>query len=163
MKYTQDEKELKELFESIVDEQFPILDNFNFIYVWRDSSKYDGDNALIIASVHKLPNQQRDIFKVDIRVEVDEEAWLETSDVVKYEIAFHELLHISPELIDKKDEDSGIKEDKHGRLMFSLVPHDIVIKRFKTELLKFGLDKDMKKIRLFLNKVYRVKHKGGKK
>ena len=158
MKYTRDDKELKELFEAVIAEHFPILENFRFVYTWRDTPKYDDDNALIIASVHKLPNQQRDIFEVDIRVEVDEENWLEVKEDEKYQIAFHELLHIRPELIDPKDEDSGIKEDKHERAMLNLIPHDIVIKRFKDELLKFGLGVDLKKVRLFLNKVYR-KHK----
>lgn len=116
----------------------------------------DSEGGLIAAEVSKVSNRDRDLYGFDIRVEVDTEYWKKCLKEEKFKLAYHELSHISPVFVTAGDPDSGIKEDKEGRLKYKLLQHDIVIKRFKAELEEFGLSKEEERMRRTLNKIAKM-------
>ena len=153
MKFTHDDSgELKEYFESVIAREFEELKFLNFVYVWCEDERTDDDNRVIVCMVRKIGNRDRDIFGYDIAVEASQEEWDKLTEDDKFRIAFHECLHVHVKTImnDKKIEP---KRDKNGRVSFSIKEHDISLKRFKEELIKFGLSGEEKKVLHFLSKV----------
>lgn len=173
--------ELDKAVRYIIRKFRPDLDALEFICVWRDKEKIV-DGKLVLAEVMKLSNKNRDIFGYDVMLEVDENAWASMSTPEKKKLIFHELQHIQldheggeeikedtpkePEkiemtaqamfekMISQEDYIPGDpKEDKQGRISFSIMPHNINTPRFTQELLHFGLSEEEEALRLFLNHV----------
>lgn len=156
MKFTIDTTDkIKKVFEDVLDEYFKRLKVLKFVYVWRDTEKFD-DGQLIIAEVCKLSNRDRDLWGYDVRVEVDENHWAKVSKEERRRIAYHELLHPKLEYeVDKEsgDETDDVKLDAEDRVCFHMAEHDIVIKRFRKELKRFGLSEAEEEILDFLKRV----------
>jgi len=160
-----DTNDIEKIFTKILKKHFKELTVLNFLYVFRKNPTYD-DGKVIAAEVFKLPVRDRDMWGYDVRVEAYSEYWEQATTKLKYRIAFHELSHIG--LIydneNEEDEESGevsannnpiVKEDKEGRIMFELLPHDLNLLRFEAELKKYGLNEEEDDMRLFLNKVHK--------
>jgi DNA-binding MarR family transcriptional regulator len=61
-----------------------------------------------------------------------------------------------------KAESQGVDELEQvdtldGRLCFYMLPHDLDIRRFRDELMRYGLSEEENEIRKFLNKVFKEK------
>lgn len=156
MQYKTDKTgELDSVFSKVIANDFSVLKDLRFIYVFRNTPKNDEEGGLIEASVHKLSPRDRDVFNYDVCIEVDKDAWSEKDKKERRKLAYHELLHVKIDFINEEapDEEKQPKLDKNDRVVFSLAKHDVVIKRFKKELLKFGLSEGEEKMRKFLNKV----------
>lgn len=156
MKFTVDETgKLKRVFSDVIDEYFPKLKILKFIYVWRDSEKFD-DGQLIAAEVFKLSNRDRDLWGFDVRVEIDEAFWTKQSKEDKKKLVYHELSHIQLDMEVDKDtgeETDEVKTDAEDRISFFIVNHDLVLRRFKRELKKFGLSETEREILEFLQRI----------
>ncbi len=131
-------------------------ENLNFLYAWRSELKLEGPR-IIRGSVSKLPSRDRDLYGLDVRVEICAQSWEQMSNKEKAKLCYHELSHIEieyPEVIDElSEEDKKPKTDNEGRVCFRLEHHNIFIGRFKAELKKFGLSEEEDALRKFLNKV----------
>src|SRR5574343_132163 len=142
MKFTIDETgKIKKVFEEVMEQYFESLKVLQFVYVWRDGDKFD-DGRPIAAEVFKLSNKDRDLWGYDVRVEVADVIWAKYDKEEKRRLAYHELLHI--ELEYEVDKESGeatddINTDSEDRTCFYMNDHDLVIKRFRKEIKKFGL------------------------
>lgn len=152
--------QLNKYFSKLIEDYFPELKALNFLYCWYDKSRYDDENQLIVASVRKIGNRDRDLFGYDVCIEADMEHWDSIAEDDQFKIAYHELLHIKLEYVDVNEEEDTeveqeVKVDKDGRICFYIDSHDIVLKRFKTELKIFGLSADEEKVRRFLNAVHK--------
>lgn len=166
MRYEVDQSnKLSKAVQHVIDKHHDLLNSaeLKFIYVWRLEPKME-DGKLIIASVNKLSNRDRDVFGVDVRLEVDKAAWKLLSKEDKIKVLDHELMHIymerDGELEEGVEENSpedtrDFKYDKDGRVCFYMVPHDLDIRRFKEEMMRYGLSSEENDIRVFLNKVYK--------
>lgn len=158
MKFTIDEAgKIKKVFDKVIDEHYEELRVLKIVYVWRDTDKFD-DGQPIAAEVCKLSNKDRDLWGYDVRIEVAENIWTQLDKDAKYKLAYHELHHIELEYaIDKEsgEETSDIKMDSDERVCFYIKNHDLIIKRFRKELKKFGLSEAEEEILDFLKRVDR--------
>jgi hypothetical protein len=170
---------LEKAVKYTIDKHRPDLDCLNFLCVWRDKEKLS-DGKIVQAEVYKLSNKHRDVFGMDVMLEVEINNWKSLSTEEKKKLIFHELEHVQVEYeLDKDDEDEDeveedktaqqifeelIKDEKHegqpkrdkeGRVVFYIVPHDLEIKRFRSELLKFGLSPEEEAMRQYLNFIYK--------
>ncbi len=164
MQYRIDEtNELEDIFLKSREEnqeKFKGLENLSYIYTWRDKERFDKESGkLIVASVSKITNRDRDLYNHDVRIEVDENVWSTLTTEDKKKVAFHELLHVRIEIC---EESNQIKVDKEGRVCFKLKSHDLSIERFEDELKKYGLSEEEDTIRRYLNKVYKKINKKDK-
>lgn len=156
MKFTIDETgKIKKVFEEVMEQYFEPLKVLQFVYVWRDGDKFD-DGRPIAAEVFKLSNKDRDLWGYDVRVEVADVIWAKYDKEEKRRLAYHELLHI--ELEYEVDKESGeatddIKTDSEDRTCFYMNDHDLVIKRFRKEIKKFGLSGEEEEILDFLKRI----------
>jgi len=157
-------EDIKNVFDPVMEKYFPELLNLKFLYVWRTKEKMD-NGKIVVADVTKLSNKDRDIWGYDVRVEVDNNEWSEYLPKDRKKLAYHELLHIILIYEDDEQEDGevtlkkkALKLDSDDRVCFSMKPHDISIERFRAELEKFGLSKEEREIRRFLNEVYEAKN-----
>jgi len=159
-----DEIELR--FTKVMTKFFPEFEALKFIYVWRMEPKYTEEDQIVVASVTKMSNKDRDLWGYDVKVEVDKEAWSTMTMSDRLKTAFHELLHIKllyeeseeeteTEKARVKDKTKNIKLDKDDRVCFYMEGHDLVLNRFKRELQKFGLSSQEEEMRQFLNKVHK--------
>jgi len=146
---------LEKIFKKVMDDNYPELSLLRWVYTFRDSEKLDEEGLPIIASVRKLVPRDRDIFDFDIMVEMDKEQWDAMGKSKKLKVVFHELNHTEIDWDDEDEQEPAV--DKNDRIKFKLKPHDIVIKRFKEELNKYGLSEDEEEIRIMLNKIYKGK------
>ena len=152
------------------------LECLSFLCVWRDKEKIQ-DGKLVAAEVCKLSNKNRDVFDYDVMLEVDLEHWKSISKEEKKKLIFHELQHVKvayelseeknpkeeqeqktaqeifEELLDEPDIVGEPKRDKQDRVVFSIIPHNLEVSRFKQELLTFGLSPEEEALRQFLNYV----------
>jgi hypothetical protein len=141
--------ELEKIFTKIIEEEFPLLKNARFLYTWRRDEKRDEEGQVILASARKLQNRDRDVFAYDFNIEVWKEYWEKISEIEKEKLAFHELLHCRIKL----DEYGAKTYDTNGRLSIFIEPHDIIIRKFKAEVVKYGLDEGDKNIISFYKSV----------
>lgn len=141
--------ELEKIFSEIIEREFPLLEFARFLYTWRRDEKKDEESQLVLASARKLQNRDRDVFAYDFNIEVWKEYWEGLSEVEKEKLAFHELNHCRIKL----DEYGAKAYDTNGRLNIFLEPHDIIIRKFKAEVLKYGLDGGDKSIIAFYESV----------
>lgn len=157
MKYVVDDTgALEKLFEEIMEKYFPGHKKLNYVYAWRDKEKYK-DGKLILAEVIRCSPRDRDLFGKDVRIVVCETNF-PSKKHARRKLAYHELKHI--ELVFK---DNGkVKKDKEGRIVFKIVPHDLDIRRFEDELIKFGLDEGEEVIRKQLNAISKKHSEKGK-
>jgi len=161
MKFTIDETgKIKKVFEAVLEEYFEKLKILKFVYVWRDSEKFN-DGQLIVAEVFKLSNKDRDLWGYDVRIEVFEDYWTKLDKEEKRRLAYHELTHVELEYdVDKEsgEDTDDVKIDSEDRICFHMVDHDLVIKRFRKELKKFGLSGEEEEILDFLKRIDKKFH-----
>jgi len=161
MKFCQDKtgKLAKLLFSTISkNQEYNILKNLNFLLVWREGKPAkDGDGGNIAAQVRVLPNRLRDLFGFDVEIEVCKDIWDRVDLKWKIRLLWHELRHFYVEV----DEDTNLPvKDKENRIAVSIVPHDLVIRTFKDEIIKFGVDIDEVDTFKFMYKTYSEVKKG---
>lgn len=172
---------------TVINKFRPDLEELAFLCCWCDVPKKDG-NMSVLADVFKLNNRDRDLYGYDLRLTVYTDRWEELDQVEREKLIFHELEHISVSLMsdlddeEEEDEEEEIPEDektaeqvleellkpevregtplrdKDNRIMFSLVDHDIDIRRFKSEMLLYGLSEYENGIRKYLNKIYKERN-----
>jgi len=156
VKFTIDETgKIKKVFERVIEEHYEKLKILKFVYVWRDTEKMD-DGQVVHAEVFKLSNKDRDLWGYDVRVEVDENNWVKLDREHKERLAWHELYHIELEYeVDKesKEETEDVRIDSEDRICFHCKTHDLIIRRFKKELKKFGLSEDEEEVLDFLKRI----------
>lgn len=184
MKFKKDESgKLDKAVTWVIKNKRPDLECLSFLCVWRDKEKLV-DGKLVEAEVSKISNKNRDVFGYDVMLEVDLNNWKSLSVKQKKKLIFHELEHVQVEYMledsekatDEDEEENEIdskamfedmldisrpygepKRDKQDRVVFYIVPHDIELMRFRSELLTFGLSKDEEVLRQFLNYVKKTK------
>lgn len=175
MKFKRDKTgKLEKYVKLCIKKYRPELDCLEFLCVWRNKEKFD-DGLLVYAEVQKLAPKYRDSFGYDVLLCVDMNAWKELSKEERKKVIFHELEHIKLEYeLEKSDntEEKSAQEifenmlediepegdpkiDKDGRYAFRIIPHNLRLNRFKSELLKYGLSEEEEAIRQFLNYVYK--------
>ena len=133
-------KELETMYRKVVgkdNQHFPELQLLRFLFTYRQGKpEWTKDNLIVYAQVRKLPPRERDVYLFDVELRVWKEGWDEMSPKQKRRTIWHELRHIQVDL----DEDFKPHLDSENRIKFYLAPHDIVIKTFKDEIEKFGLN-----------------------
>lgn len=131
--------EIKQMASAVVARypEFRILSCLRFLWVWKlGDPEFDQKEGMPLeAVVRKLPNRERDVYGKDIEVRVHCDTWKSQTYDQRFRLIFHELLHIHVE----QDENRNIKIDDDGRVVFSIVPHDIVIRAFQREIEEFGV------------------------
>lgn len=137
LKFEKDKtNELDDFFESCRIRHFPNLVHAEINYIFRTSQKKDDEGILIIGEAKKLSSKERDIYKYDFEICIYKEAWKKANRKRKKRLAWHELNHLVV-LHSRIDEDEP-RIDKAGRILINIKPHDIIIKTFEEELIKFG-------------------------
>ncbi len=160
-----DTGKLKKYFDKIINRYFKDFILLKFLYVWRDKQIFE-EGKIVVASVSKLSVRDRDLFGFDVRMEVDRSMWSDMPNTERFKTAFHELQHIEIEYyeIDEEEDDNlsladpnsqsrEAKVDKQDRIKFHLLEHDVSLKRFKSELSKFGLSEEEDDLRRLLNSI----------
>ncbi len=140
LKFYQDPtKQLNRVFVSVIRDHFPKLRYVNINYVFRTTPKTDDEGMTVIGETRKLNNRERDLYGYDFEITVHERSWEGFSKRMRERVAWHELNHC----IVKWSKATGKEpaRDKAGRVQISLRRHDIVIKTFYEELVKFGATK----------------------
>lgn len=148
--------DVKRIFDMVVEEypeHFKFLtENAMFQFTTRADPKYDDDGREIAASAQKLSNRERDLYGSDFEICIYEEYWSMLTDEQKKRLIFHELLHC--EVAADEDDDTYPAYDKDDRVVIYCVPHDLIIKTFKEEIIEFGLEGDDLKVAEFLHNQY---------
>ena len=159
---------IEEVYIKCIQNEFKNLNKaLKFIYAFRTDPKFK-EGQVVVASVTKMSPKLRDLFGVDVVVEVCKTCWDKQTKKERYRTAYHELKHV--EVVLKNDNKgitkSNIKLDNEGRVKFKMCPHDFQLKRFADELVKFGLsDNERKMIELMqkTDELHQIKKKKRKK
>jgi hypothetical protein len=147
----------KKLVTSKKSTEFAHLKKVRILFTWRDTARKDDEGRSVAARASKLGPQIRDLIGKDAMIEVFEDIWPRLSPKWRVRLIKHELRHINVVF----DEESGEpKYDKDGRIKIEIVPHDVVIKTFKAEILEYGVSTTDLPAVAFLADVHR-KHKKG--
>lgn len=163
---------LKKYVDICIEKYRNDIKDLNFLCAWRNKEKWE-DGELVLAEVQKLPPKYRDTLGYDVALIVDANAWKNLKKQEKRKLIFHELEHVQLEY-DKTevtsktvqemfeaildDDVQGLpKYDSDDRIKIQIRDHNLVIKKFSKELLKFGLSEKDEAIRQFLNYVYKNK------
>ena len=135
------------------EKRFKPLVYAKILYCFRRPPQYDKDGEMIVAKARRLPPMLRDLFKYDFIIEVASSIWKHVNKRGRYRILWHELRHCQIEL------DDALKPvvDDCGRIKIHLDPHDLVIKTFKEEIIKFGAQGHERAIAKFLRRQARRK------
>ena len=137
LKFEKDETEgLDNLFENCRAKYFPNLIHAKINYIFRTSQKKDDEGMFVLGEAKKLSSKDRDIYGYDFEICIYKEAWNKANRKRKERIAWHELNHLIV-LHSRIDEDEP-RIDKAGRVLINIKPHDVIIKTFEEELIKFG-------------------------
>ena len=137
-------------FKDLAEAQLRIL------YIWRDKPRKDEDGRTVAARVSKLSPRWRDVLKKDVEIEVCETVWRKLDATWRRRLIEHELRHIALER--QPEDESRFVVDKEGRLTIKLVPHDLVIRTFKSEIKAWGFDiGDIDSVRFIAEAHKRVK------
>ncbi len=134
--------EIEVVFNRVIQNNpdFKNHDALNFCYCFRDEKKLNTSGYSIQAQVSKFPVQIRDLFDKDVLVVICQETWNGMLPKDRERLAFHELCHISVK--EGGLGNSEAKLDKHGRVAFDIVEHDIIIQTFDREVCEYGLTPD---------------------
>lgn len=148
---------IAEVYEKVIGKHFHGLKCLHFIYAFREDEKFDPqDGQFIMAETIKFNTKHRDLFGKDVLMEVHQETWENMLPLERERLAFHECLHVhveNEEGVTNMGELFTPKEDKQGRIMFKIQPHDVIIRRFKRELMYYGLAGDEKEVLNVLQEV----------
>ena len=146
---------VKKVAQQIVKDtpEFQTIKQLKFIFTWwvGEEPEKDQEKTYITASVRKLPARERDLYNKDVEFRVNKDLWENANAETRYRIVWHELCHVHVHT----DEDFNIELDQDGRVSFSLLSHDVVIKTFSVELDKFGLPPDLVYPSSLVSKAYR--------
>lgn len=147
----------KKIVTSKKDTSFAHLKKVKILFTWRDTARKDDEGRQVAARASRLSPQIRDLIGKDAMIEVFEDIWPRLSPKWKVRLIKHELRHISVVF----DEETGEpKYDKDGRIKIEIVPHDVVIKTFKAEILEYGISTTDLPSVSFLAEVHRKHRKG---
>jgi hypothetical protein len=134
---------LRQLAKKVINEtpDFLSLKQLKFIFTWYvgEEPEKDSEKTYIAASVRKLPIRERDLYGRDVEFRVNREMWNNANEESHYRLIWHELCHIGIRM----DEEFNIVLDDDGRVSFTMLSHDVVIKTFAKELDQFGLPPDL--------------------
>lgn len=118
--------------------EFHILQSLRFLYTYRmNDPQYDKDGLPIEGFAKKLPKRERDIYEHDCEICVHYDSWADKNKDLKYQLIYRILVSIHVEIEGK--EELEIVQDDDGRIVFSIIPPDIVVRLYSKELEKFGL------------------------
>lgn len=137
VKYIRDKKgRLADLAAQVIKEnkQFKLLKLVNLIFCYRTPCRIDKDQQIVAGQARKMPAQARDLFMVDFLIEMAYDVWKFLGPKAKYRLMWHELNHCVVVL----DESMQPKRDRHGRIKLKIEHHDLVVKTFRDEVIKFG-------------------------
>lgn len=139
MQYWKDNSgKLKRVFEKVMKKHYPDLLKAEFLYTFRNKEKFDDEGKTILAEARRCGKKEQQIYGPDFEINVHADTWGDSSDILRYRIAFHELAHCGLKL----DDDSIPKRDDNDHLVTEMIEHDIYIKSFKSEIELFGLEGD---------------------
>lgn len=126
-------------------EEFQILGCLRFLYTYKlNDPSYDKDGLPIEAITKKLSNRERDVYEKDIEICVHYDSWLDKPKDQKYQLIYRQLLSIHVEIEGK--EELEIVQDDDGRVVFKIVPPDIIVKMYSKELEEFGLPSKYRRV-----------------
>lgn len=147
MRYWVDESgELEKVFNSVIEKDFPLLSHANFLFTFRNNEKTDDEDRPIVAEARKIPNKERDLYGYDFEINVHFDAWREMLKGDRKRVAWHELNHCRV----RETVDGEPEYDDNERLKIYTESHDVVIKTFRAEIARFGMDDDVRAIAKFL-------------
>lgn len=130
MDYEKDDKELKELAESIIAESDALailrdyLHEVRIGYQWSEKKKFK-DGGVVYADCEKVKAKLKEFIEYDFIITFYDSA-RELSENAKRVLMYHELRHV------------GIKEASNGDITFYIVPH--TLQDFKEIVEKYGMD-----------------------
>ena len=134
------------------------LKHLNILFVWKEGKpSTDEDSRPIVACATVLPKKIRDLFGFDVSVEVNEDIWTRLTSDWKYRVCWHELRHFSVEM---DEETHQPIRDKDGRILVHTKSHNIVVKTFKEEIEKFGVEVEEMDLFRYLKSVLKRVKKG---
>ena len=137
VRYIKDSKgNLARLAAKIIKEnkQFKFLKLVNIVYCYRTPPRISKDQMIVTGQARKMPAQARDLFDADFLVEMAYDVWKLLNKKARYRLMWHELNHCIVVL----DDTWQPEKDRHGRIKLKIEHHDLVIKTFKEEVVKFG-------------------------
>ena len=157
------ERIFKIVTEEKYQEEFEFLcENAIFQFTTREKPQYDEEGLEIAATAQRLSNRERDLYGSDFEICVYLEYWETLSDAQKERIMYHELLHCC--VYEDEDDYGNPAFDNDGRIVISMVPHDLVVKTFQAEIEEFGLsESDLKLAEFFYNQYKKHLEKNGAK
>jgi len=136
-------------FKKVMKRFFPELNSAEFIYSFRNNEKTDDEGKVIIAEARKIPSKEKDLYGFDFEINMHADTWASAREEDKYRIAYHELSHCGIEV----DENDEPKRDESGRIVTKMIPHDLYIKSFKSELQLFGISTDIEELAEFMQEM----------
>lgn len=154
---------LKKFADKIIksEKDYLPLKHLEILFVWREGKpKRDPDGGWIAAEASVLSARNRDIFGFDAQIEVSIAIWDTLSPEWRRRLIWHELRHLEVEMEGDGSGKLVPARDKAGRIVISLVPHDISLRTFKAEIDKFGIDTDDLETFRFITSRYRQVRKG---
>lgn len=118
--------------------EFQILQCLRFLYTFKcNDPQYDKDALPVEGFARKLSNRERDIYERDVEICVHQDSWVDKPKEQKYRLIYRLLLSINIEIEGK--EELEIVTDDDGRVIFKIIPPDIVVRMYSKELEEFGL------------------------
>jgi hypothetical protein len=128
---------IEEIAAPMIAKHFTHLKGAKIIYTFRHPPKFDtGDEKFVAGSARSIPNKERDTYGFDFELCVAHEVWKRLSPEQRRRLLFHELCHMEILI----GEDMQPIMDEVGRLGTFIEPHDINIRSFKREIIRYGVD-----------------------
>ena len=122
------------------------------LFCFRSEPDFDDDGGIVLAKASKLGNKQRDVFGYAFMIVVAHDLWREMPKKKRLRLLWHELNHLQI----MYDEDGNPETDAEGRVKTWLQKHDLIVRSFKEEIEKFGLDADALPTAKYLGRAYRI-------
>lgn len=184
MRHIKDETVLPKMLEKVVKKYRPDLEEVKFLCCWRDEPRYDDGLLVMadVARLSNRDRDLYG-YDVRLTVDEGywEKATLQEKEKLLFHELEHIQVELIPDVGDEEeseenDEEESDKEptaeeifkqlltpeiregepkrDKEGRIVVYVVGHDLDIRRFKSELIKFGLTNYEEGMRRYLNFIY---------
>ena len=131
---------------------FKQLKDLEILFCFRSEPDFDDDGELVAAKASKMGTKQRDVFGYAFMIVVAHDLWKEMSKSQRLRLIWHELNHLQVQY----DEDGNLMTDAEGRVKIWLQKHDLVVRSFKDEIEKFGLDAGTAPTAKYLGRAYRT-------
>lgn len=150
--YTKDHDKVAKIARKVIKKDFPQLKDVRINYIFRRKPAPGDDGMVIAGQVRILSSKMRDIYDVDVEMEIALPIWKALGKRGRYQLIWHELNHL---VVTMNEETGEYEKDKEGRIIVGAQDHDLVMKTFSKELRKFGLTaRDLKMLKT-LYEIYR--------